>query len=338
MMKGKFRKVIHGRTIRITFAILSRIGKAIHGRVKIISAWTTNRFRKELLGRSVVTVFGLLMIVLTLLITFFLISKGLHTFTEFKYPLLQFLTGTTWDPAISATDPRGQVGVLVFIVGSLSVSLLGIVIATPFAVASAIFMAEISPEFGKRFFQPAVEIFVGIPSVVYGWVGYQVLCPAIAKVFHLPFGGESLLAAGIVLSLMIFPTITTMSTDAIRALPEEHREASYALGSTRWQMILHARLPAAVSGIVSGIVLGMARAFGEALAVTMVIGMSRGFTGGLLGRTSTLTTIIATSMGTAADDTPWTASLWSMALLLFIISFALIVIVRIVSRKGANRR
>ncbi|MDR3645882.1 MAG: phosphate ABC transporter permease subunit PstC, partial [Clostridia bacterium] len=234
---------------------------------------------------------------------------------------------------ISATGPKGHVGSLVFIVGSISVSLFAVLLATPFALACAIFMAEISPRLGQRFLQPAIEIFVGIPSVVYGWVGYTLLCPVIAKVFRIPTGGEGLLAAGIVLALMIFPTVTTVSTDAIRSLPQEHKEASYALGSTRWQMIRKVRLPAASSGIFTGVVLGIARAFGEALAVSMVIGMDMNFPKSLLSRTMTLTNVIATSMGTASENSAWTASLWSMALLLFAISFVFIVIIRLIGRK-----
>lgn len=291
------------------------------------------KIQNEYAGRTLVTIIGIFIIVLTLAITYFLLQKGMQTFTVLHYSIAQFFGDTTWDPRISSDDPAGSIGSLVFIAGSLSVSLLALVIATPFAVATAVFMTEISPRLGKKVLQPAVEIFVGIPSVVYGWIGFSVLCPFIAKVFNMPFGGESLLAAGLVLSVMIYPTVATVSADAIRALPMEYREASYGLGSTRWQLIRHVCLPSAVPGILTGIVLGLARAFGEALAVSMVIGMKYTVPHGLLSRTSTLTTQIANQLGSAPDGTAFTDSLWSMALLLFFISFLFILLIRLIGHK-----
>jgi phosphate transport system permease protein len=297
-----------------------------------------NKFLREQLGKIVVSFFGILIIAITLAITFFLFYQGSATFTVHKNNLLTFLFGSLWDPGIELNQNNHQVGSLVFIVGSLAVSLLALLLATPLALAVALFTTEISPKFGKRIIQPAIEIFVGIPSVVYGWVGVMVLCPFIANVFGLVFGGESLLAAGIVLALMIFPTIASVSTDALRSVPRKYKEASYALGSTRSQMMGRVNLPAAFPGILTGIILGLARAFGEALAVSMVLGGRLGFLNGLLSQTATLTTQIASAMGTAVNGTEWTDSIWSMALLLFIISFILILAIRIVTRKKKEDR
>jgi phosphate transport system permease protein len=230
----------------------------------------------------------------------------------------------------------GQIGSLIFIVGTVVVSGLALILATPLALICGIFITEISPRLGKKFLQPAIEIFVGIPSVVYGWLGYTVLCPAIKTIFHLQFYGFSVLAAGIVLSVMIFPTIATVTADSIRNLPDEFREASYALGSTRWQMLRQVNLPAATPGILTGIILGLARAFGEALAVSMVIGNQVAFPTNILSQTSTLTTMISNNMGSSVNGTGWTDGLWSMALLLFIISFVCILIIRLIS--GRKRR
>jgi phosphate transport system permease protein len=170
--------------------------------------------------------------------------------------------------------------------------------------------------------------------VVYGWVGLTVLVPFIADIFKLPYG-FSVLAGGIVLAVMIFPTITSVSTDAIRNVPPEYREASYALGSTRWQMIWRVILPSAVPGILTGVVLGLARAFGEALAVAMVIGRMDRFPQGILSATNNLTSKITADMGNTTSGTEWNDALWSMALLLFVISFLFIVLIRIIGRKGA---
>ena len=292
-----------------------------------------SRFRKETLGRSIVTFWGIFIIALTLAITYFLFYKGINTFTQHGHNLMEFLFGAVWDPNVKPGQNGGLTGSAVFIAGSVTVSLLALLIATPFSIASALFITEISPELGKKLLQPALEIFVGIPSVVYGWVGVTVLCPLIADVFHLVFGGESVLAAGIVLALMIFPTITSVSADAMRGVSRDFKEASYALGSTRWQMIRHVALPSCLPGILTGVVLGLARAFGEALAVSMVIGGRLAFPRNILSQTSTLTTQIASAMGSAVNGTEWIDSLWSMALLLFIISFLFIVIIRIIGRK-----
>lgn len=291
-----------------------------------------NSFWKENFGRAIVTIIGMLIIVLTLLISLFLFWKGSQTFTLLKYSVIQFFTDTNWTPQMTTSDPKGSVGSLVFIAGTFSVSGLALLFATPFAVASAVFLTEISPRLGLKFLQPAIEIFVGIPSVVYGWIGFSVLCPFIAWVFHMPFGGQGLLTAAIVLAVMIYPTITTVSADAIRNLPDKYREASYGLGSTRWQMIRHISVPTAIPGILTGVVLGLARAFGEALAVSMVIGMKYAIPKNLLSRTSTLTTQIANLIGSAPDGTGFTDSLWTMGLLLFIISFACILIIRVIGR------
>ena len=181
-------------------------------------------FRKEYLGRAIITACGLAMIVLTLAIGAFLIYKGSGTFTKYGHSVWEFLFSSKWAPADDFTG-GGAVGAAIFIVGSISTCALALLIAAPFGIAAAIFMTEIAPKIGNTIFRPAVEIFVGIPSVVYGWIGLTVLVPAIKTVFDLPYG-YSVLAAGIVLAVMIFPSITSVAADAIRAVPEPYRQAS----------------------------------------------------------------------------------------------------------------
>ena len=176
---------------------------------------------------------GLLVIVITICIGAFLVYKGSGTFTIFHHSLSDFLFSADWGPADNA-EGGGTVGALIFIVGSLCTCGLALLIATPFALGSAIFMIEIAPKFGEKFYRPIVEIFAGIPSVVYGWVGLTVLIPAIKKIFGLQVG-HSILAAGIVLALMIFPTISNVAADSISSVPKDYRMAAYGLGSTRWQ-------------------------------------------------------------------------------------------------------
>lgn len=257
------------------------------------------------------------------------------TFTIFGHSIFEFLGSTDWNPEDNAQG-GGTVGALIFIVGSLCTCGLALLIATPFAVGSAIFMIEIAPKFGEKFYRPIVEIFAGIPSVVYGWVGLTVLIPAIKKVFHLQVG-HSVLAAGIVLALMIFPTISNVAADSIHSVPKDYRMAAYGLGSTRWQSIYKVVIPAAGSGILSGIILGLARAFGEALAVAMVIGQTTALPKGLFSTTKSLTTEIAAQMGNATEGGEMKTALWTMALLLFLLSLLFILLIHYFSRPKKDK-
>ena len=301
------------------------------------------KLKTEYIGRGVVTVFGIFIIFITVAISVFLIYKGLATFISNNHSITEFLFSSKFAPQEIAGSPNnGQVGSAIFIFGSIIISLLALLIATPFAVSSAIFISEISPKLGKRFVRPAVEVFVGIPSVVYGWIGLSVLVPFIAEVFQLPYG-FSVLAGAIVLALIIFPTITSVATDAIKNVPFEYKEAAYSMGCTRWQMIWKVQLKSALPGILTGIVLGLARAFGEALAVAMVIGRAdrfprfdNGFLQGLLSATNNLTAKIASDMGNEVSGSEWSNALWTMALFLFIISFLFILVIRILGKRGAK--
>lgn len=286
-------------------------------------------FYKEYGWRGLSVFFGLFVIALTIIIGAFLIYKGSDTFLVFGHTLWEFLGSATWEPVDNAQG-GGAVGALIFIVGSLCVCGLALLIATPFALGSAIFMTQISPRIGEKFYRPVVEIFAGIPSVVYGWVGLTVLVPAIRVVFDRQVG-HSILAAGIVLSVMIFPTIASVSSDALGAVPATCRDAAYGLGSTRWQAIWRVMVPAAKSGIVTGVVLGLARAFGEALAVAMVIGQTTALPTSIFSPTKTLTTEIAAQMGNAMEGGELKAALWTMAALLFLISLFFIVLIHLVS-------
>ncbi|HEY5575858.1 MAG TPA: ABC transporter permease subunit, partial [Clostridiaceae bacterium] len=169
-------------------------------------------------------------------------------------------------------------------------------------------------------------------SVVYGWLGFSILLPMLKA----GFGGIgfSLLAGIIVLSVMILPTIASISADAVKVVPANYMEASYGLGATRWQTISKVIVPAAKGGILTGVVLGLARAFGEAMAVQMVIGNSIKLADGLYSSTSTLTSILAMDMGNTATGSTWNDALWSMALLLLIISFIFILIIRVIGKRG----
>ncbi len=294
-------------------------------------------FRKEYAGRSIVTICGLFLIALTVIIAVFLIIRGSGTFTQYHHSIAEFLFSSEWAPNDAVGEGGGKVGAAVYIVGSLLTCGLAIAIAAPLALAEAIFITEISPKLGSSLFQPAIEIFTGIPSVVYGWIGLSLLVPFVRDAFHAAKGGYSVLAAGIILALMIFPTITTVAADAIRSVPDSYRKASYGLGSTRWQMIWHVVLPAALPGIFTGIILGLTRAFGEALAVAMVIGKTRAFPANIISPTNNLTAAIAADMGNTSNGGEYNMALWSMGLLLFIISMICIVAIHVISVRNRKK-
>jgi len=292
---------------------------------------------KNRVGRILVTACGLFIILLTVSIGTFLIIKGTGTFTKYHHTVWEFLFSADWAPLDTPGEGGGQVGAAIYICGSLLTCGLALLFVTPFCIAAAIFMTEISPKAGVKLLQPAVEIFVGIPSVVYGWIGLTVLVPFIRDTFHARMGGYSVLAASIVLAVMIFPTITTVAADAIRSVPLDFRRAAYGLGSTRWQVIYRVVVPAASPGIMTGVILGLARAFGEALAVAMVIGKTRAFASSLLSPTNNLTAAIAADMGNSSNGGEQNLALWTMALLLFLISMLFIFLIHLISRKGKEK-
>jgi phosphate transport system permease protein len=286
------------------------------------------KFKNEYLGMGFSTICGLGIVLLTLSIIFFIGSKGLSTFTKDGYSAIKFLTELEWNPNLDTP----QLGALVFIIGSTVVSVGAVIISAPIAIALAIFMNLISPKLGEKILQPSLELFVGIPSVVYGWIGVSVLVPFIRG--HFGGLGFSLIAGILVLSIMILPTIASISSDAIKTIPRDYIEASYGLGATRWQTIYKVVVPSSKNGILTGVVLGLARAFGEALAVQMVIGNTVKLPNNIFSPTTTLTSIITMDMANTPQNTLWNNALWSLSLILLIISFLFILVIRKIGKRG----
>ncbi|SHJ56528.1 phosphate ABC transporter membrane protein 1, PhoT family (TC 3.A.1.7.1) [Clostridium cavendishii DSM 21758] len=286
------------------------------------------KFKNEYIGKGFAYVCGMLIVSITLSIIFFIATKGINTFIKDGYSLSHFLTSTEWKP----DDDNPSFGALVFISGSSFVSIGAVLLSTPIAIGLAIFMNMISPKLSKKILQPALELFVGIPSVVYGWIGVSVLVPLIKN----NFGGLgfSLGAAMLVLSVMILPTIASIASDSIKSMPREYIEASYGLGATRWQTIYKVVIPSCKQGILTGVVLGLARAFGEALAVQMVIGNTFKMATSLNSSTSTLTSVITMDMANVPFGTAWNDALWSLAFILLIISFLFILLIRKIGNRG----
>lgn len=261
------------------------------------------------------------------LVVLYLATEGLRLFYADHISPLTFLFSPLFD-----TDNKHP-GALVFVVGSLAATLFAICVGGPFGIAVGIFFSQLAPPRLASVMKPTIEILVGIPSVVYGWLGLTLLAPLIRT--HLGSQtGFGLLTAAIVLSIMILPTVISLSEDALRSVPGSLREGSMALGATRWQTIFNVLLPAARSGLTVAIILGIARAIGEALAVQMVIGNSAVLPKGLLNPTATLTTEIVTDMGSAQQGSILQHSLFSMAFLLLLIAMALIVLVRLALKRA----
>jgi len=217
--------------------------------------------------RYVLLISALVSIFIVFLILLFTLREGLPAFQEIG--VLRMLTGTVWRPQ------QDQLGILSMIAGSVLATIGSVLLGVPLSLGGAIFLAEVAPGSVREIVRPAVELLAGIPSVIYGLFGMVVLVPFLRNLFSVPGNtGFGLLSASIVLAVMILPTITNITEDAIRAVPKEYKEGALALGATHWQTIVGVMIPAARSGIVAAIILGIGRALGETMAMIMVIGNS----------------------------------------------------------------
>ncbi|MBY0009715.1 phosphate ABC transporter permease subunit PstC [Paenibacillus typhae] len=283
---------------------------------------------EDMVGRIYMSLCVLLLIVIIVSMVYFVASKGIANFISGEVKLTDFLFGTKWAP--EADTP--SYGALPFISGSFLVTLLAALIASPLSICAALFMTEIVPGWGKKLLQPVIELLSGIPSVVYGFVGLSVIVPFLRDTF--PGQGIGVAAGALVLSVMILPTITSVAADALASLPQNLKESSFALGATRWQTISRVILPTTMPAIMTGVVLGMARAFGEALAVQMVIGNAPFVPRSLFESASTLTSVITLSMGNTTMGSTINNALWSMALVLMLMTFVFVLLVRMLERRN----
>ena len=260
-------------------------------------------------------------------------GKGLATFLRDGVSPVDFLLGTDWDLQATGADGLPRLGALPLVVTSFAAMVLATALSLPVALACAIYAVEVRPVFGRRFFQPLVELLVGIPSVVFGLIGFHVVTGLMRALFGASTG-LGILPAGIVLAVMILPTIATFSVDALRAVPASYRQGALALGCTRWQTVWHVVLPAARPSLITATILGMTRAFGETLAVRMVIGGIEAMPAGLLSPASTITTTLTTSMAVYADGSVQSDALWTLGLMLMAMSLVFIMIIHRVGKRG----
>jgi phosphate transport system permease protein len=262
---------------------------------------------------------GLLAIVVLLGIIFILLKEGLPIFT-YTSPW-QFLFGTHWYPI---SDPP-TFGTAPFFVSTLMITVISTVVAVPIGVACAAYLSEVAPSKISDTVKPIIEILAGIPSVMMGFIGLALLSPLVQSAFNLNTGLCGLTAA-IMLSLMSLPIIVSVSEDALHAVPKEFKEASYALGATKWETIWHVCIPAALSGIAAAVMLGVGRAIGETMTVLMVAGGALAVPISPTDPMTAMTAAIASGIGNAIRGGLQYQALFAIGLILFISTLAVNII------------
>jgi phosphate transport system permease protein len=236
-----------------------------------------------------------------------------------EVPIIEFLTGTEWTPLFAS--PR--FGVLPLVVGTLLVSAIAMIVALPMGLLSAIYLSEYAAPGIRRVIKPTLEILAGVPTVVYGYFALMFVTPLLQR--YLPgLAGFNALSPGIVMGIMILPLVSSLSEDAMRAVPRGLREGAYALGATRMQTALRVVVPAAFSGITAAFVLSASRAIGETMIVAIAAGQQPRLTGNPFVPIETMTAyIVQVSLGDTPQGTLEYRTIFAVGMLLFLSTFAL---------------
>lgn len=269
------------------------------------------------------------MLLITALIFAFLVQQSWPFIVE--HVSLEFFTGDRWLPV--SLPPVFQIRG--FLVSSAMITALAIVVGVPFGVLAAVSLAELLPHGISVVFRSIFEVTAGIPSVVFGFLGLKLVAPAVADFFNLPTGLTGF-SAGIVLSVMILPTLISLSEEALRNVPREYAEASYALGASRWQTIWRVVVPTARGGIAAAVLLGIGRAIGETMTVLMIAGGRLATPGSIFDPMRPITALIASEVNNAARFSVQYHALFTAGLMLFLITLAVNAVAAsvIVGKKG----
>jgi len=288
---------------------------------------------RETFVTAIVKTCGYSAVVFVILIFFFLLRQGLPALFEVK---IGDLFTTRWYPI------ENHFGILPLLTGSLVVTVGAMLIAIPFGIGTAVFLAEIAPRWMREILKPLVELLGGIPSVVLGFLGILLLSPFLRVFLNLPTGLTAL-AGALLLGAIAIPTTVSIAEDALDSVPQGYREGALALGATKWQTIWRVTLPAARSGVLTALMLGVGRTIGETMAVMMVTGnapvMAIKLTS-ILSPVRTMTATIAAEMGEVANGSTHYHVLFLIGLILFLISLAVNITASSVifkSRKRAER-
>lgn len=284
------------------------------------------RRQKEILIKNLFFFFSLISLLILFLIVAFLFREGLPLFRDVT--ISDFLFGNEWYP----TYQPPSYGIWPLIVGSLIVTFLSSLIAVPIGIMSAIYISEIAPAALKEILKCVIELLAGLPSVVLGFFGMVVLAPWLQETFDLPTG-LNIVNAALILALMAVPTISSISEDALYAVPREFKEASYALGATKYETIIRVIIPSAFSGITTAVILGMARAIGETMVVLMVAGGAAAIPESLFDSVRPMPASIAAEMGEAPFRSGHYHALFATGIVLFFMTLLFNLVADYVSHK-----
>ena len=274
----------------------------------------TRHFR-EIIIRNLLACFAFFSVLILGLIVIFLFREGIPIFQQIS--VFKFIFGSAWYPTY---DPP-EYGIWPLIVGSLVVTFFACLIAVPLGVLSAIYISEIAPGAIKEYLKSIIELLAGLPSVVLGFFGMVIVAPWLQETFDLPTG-LNIINASVMLAIMAIPTISSISEDAIYAVPREFKEASYALGATKYETIIKVIIPAALSGISTAVILGMARAIGETMVVLMVAGGAAAIPQSIFDSVRPMPASIAAEMGEAPFGSGHYHALFATGIVLFFVTLA----------------
>jgi phosphate transport system permease protein len=259
---------------------------------------------------------GISAIVFIIGIFVFITYNGMGFLTE-SFSFSEFFLSPWWEPT---DEDEPTFGILALIAGTASVTGLAMLVAIPFSLGAAIFIAEFATGKTREFLKVLVELLAAIPSVVWGFIGLSIMNPLIIDLFDVPVG-LNVLNAGIILGLMAAPIMTSIAEDALKAVPDRYREAAEALGATRWQVIYKTVLPAAKNGLLGAVLLGVGRGFGETMAVLMATGHAINIPGSVFDSVRALTATIAAELGETAVGSVHYEALFTIGIFLFVITF-----------------
>jgi phosphate transport system permease protein len=290
----------------------------------------TDELKRERPITLLIRISGYSSILFVTLILLFLLREGIPTIGETP---ASSLFGPRWYPIDSLY------GIWPLIGGSLIVTIGAMLIALPFGIGTAVFISEIAPSWINNILKPLIEILAGLPSVVLGFIGIQLLVPNLRRLLDLPTGLTAFTGA-VLLGLIAIPTIVSIAEDALNTVPPAYRQAALALGATKWQTIWGVTLPAARSGVLTALMLGVGRAIGETMAVMMVTGNAAVLPAGLNALflpARTMTATIASEMGEVANGSQHYHVLFFIGIVLFLLSLVVNVVASSISLRGRKR-
>lgn len=309
----------------------------------LISDRSRQNARIEKWARKILFLCAAISIAITALIVASVLFESIRFFANI--PITDFLFGTVWSPQTAMrTDQAGSsgaFGAIPVFLGTLMITIIAMLVATPIGLFSAIYISEYAPSYVRNRLKPALETLAGIPTVVYGYFAVMTIAPFIRSsgaYFGLNIASESALAAGFVMGVMIIPFIMSLSEDAINSVPYSLRDASFALGATKSETIKKVILPAAFPGVISAILLGTSRAIGETMIVVMAAGLSANLSINPFASVTTVTVQIVTLLtGDQEFNSPKTLAAFALGLTLFLATLILnFIALRIVKKHKAK--